>query len=325
MWAKSLHGRRITNLLMCKEEITQTKSYQIMKRVLTIAALSLGMASVASAQYSPEKGDFAVEFGFTPFKAGGETFQLNESMLKARWFFTDKNALRLKIGFGIDNSTNTVDNSYNPDSKKWETTYDETKKTKDKYTNFGIMLGYERHLFTKGRFDVYAGLEAGYLMEKYSGSETIDRTSKSYDGDQVISGSSTYNKNTDFTNTSTDGKKSSLNAFNANIFAGVDLYVWKNLYLGAEVGFNFKTGKSPNQYRSYTEQSQSYNKSGEFTGSKSVEYNGESNITKTTTVTTGTGAKTTTDTNYGPRRSDATTNTSFKLFVEPAVRIGWKF
>ena len=325
MWAKSLHGRRITNLLMCKEEITQTKSYQIMKRVLTIAALSLGMASVASAQYSPEKGDFAVEFGFTPFKAGGETFQLNESMLKARWFISDKNALRLKIGLGIDNTTNTVDNSYNPDSKKWETTYDETKKTKDKYTNFGIMLGYERHLFTKGRFDVYAGLEVGYLMEKSSGSETIDRTSKSYDGDQVISGSQTYSKSTDYTNRSADGKKSSLNAFNANLFAGVDFYVWKNLYLGAEVGFNFKTGKSPNQYYSYTEQSYSYNKSGGLLTSTVTEYDGEANITKRTVVTTGTGATTNTTTNYGTKTSDATTETSFKLFVEPAVRIGWKF
>lgn len=296
-----------------------------MKKVLTIAALCFGMASVASAQYSPEKGDFAVEFGFTPFKAGGETFQLNEGMLKARWFFSNKNALRLKIGLGIDNTTNTVDESYNPEDKKNETVYSESTKTKDKYANFGIMLGYERHLFTKGRFDVYAGLELGYLMEKYSGSETINRSSKSYDAEQVISGSGTYSKSTDYKNMSTNGGNSSLHAFNANIFAGVDFYVWKSLYLGAEVGFNFKTGKSPNRYSSYTEQGYSYNKSGQLMASTVKEYNGETNVTKTTTVTTGSGGTTTTTTNYGPQTSDVETNTSFKLFVEPAIRIGWKF
>ena len=285
-------------------------------------AICLGSFTVANAQYEPEKGDFAVELGFSPFKTDGGTFKLNEGMLKARWFFSDKNALRLKLGLGIDNSTNTVDNSFDPIDKKGATSWDGETKTKDKSTDFSIMLGYERHLFTEGRFDVYAGLEVGYGLTKYSGTETIDRTTKNFDGNGDLDNYTTYNKSTDFTNQSTDGLSTSSNAFSANIFTGVDVYVWKNLYLGAELVLAFKTGKSPNVYSSYDEKRVAYNKSGDVTGTITSTFNGETN-TQVDVVTAG--GTTTTTTTVGPKLSNETTNTSFKLYVEPAIRIGWKF
>ncbi len=293
-----------------------------MKKLLTFAALCFGMFTVANAQYSPEKGDVAVELGFTPFKAGGETFQLNEGMVKARWFFSDKNALRLKLGLGIDNKTNTIDNSYNPIDKTVPYyVSEETKKVKNKTVDFSFLVGYERHLFTKGRFDVYAGIELGYGMNKASGSETTESSTKRYSATSELLGSSKMDKKRDYTNYSPDGT-TSLSYFMGNLFAGVDFYVWKNLYLGAECGFGLKTGKSPNTYYCDDDYSANYDATGVLTSSIKRTFDGETN---TTTTVTSTPSNTSTNTTNGPKTSNETSETSFKLFVEPAVRIGWKF
>jgi hypothetical protein len=293
-----------------------------MKKVLTFAALCFGLFTTANAQYSPEKGDFAVEVGFTPFESGGETFKLNEGMLKARYFLTDKDALRLKIGLGIDNTTNTVTNTSDPFDKTVAYTISEsTKETKDKHTDFSFMLGYERHLFTTGRFDFFAGLELGYGLDKYSGTETIEGSSKSFGSDGKPIGSTTQNDETDYHNKDTKGVTSK-NYFSGNLFAGVDFYVWKNLYLGAECGLNFKTGKSPNTYENYTINRVNYNANGEFASSTVINYDGETNTTVTITKN---GSSESTNTSALPYTSNKTTKTSFNLFVEPAIRIGWRF
>lgn len=90
-----------------------------MKKALFILALSLGVASTANAQYSPEKGDFAAELGFTPFyTTNGSSFQLNEGMVKVRYFLSGKDALRLKLGLGVDSKTTTTTYNNNPDKLK---------------------------------------------------------------------------------------------------------------------------------------------------------------------------------------------------------------
>lgn len=291
------------------------------------------MFTVANAQYSPEKGDIAVELGFTPFKAGGETFQLNEGMVKARWFFSDKNALRLKLGLGIDNKKTSLEESFNPIVYKNETVYKREGNSKDKSTQFSIMLGYERHLFTKGRFDVYAGLELGYIMDKVSGSETYKSSSTSYDGNNTITSTTSSERELDYKNRSVDGTKHSMNSFNANLFAGVDFYVWKNLYLGAELGLNFKTGKSPNSYLSGNEYTQTTNYINvppytTYYTQNTTRRTFDEDMIKTTTTTSSTvpGSGPWDPTySYSPQSINETSETSFKLFVEPAVRIGWKF
>ena len=119
-----------------------------------------------------------------------------------------------------------------------------------------------------------------------------------------------------------DGCTTSLSYFMGNLFAGVDFYVWKNLYLGAECGFGLKTGKSPNTYYCDDDYSANYDATGVLTSSIKRTFDGETN---TTTTVTSTPSNTSTDTTNGPKTSNETSETSFKLFVEPAVRIGWKF
>ena len=298
-----------------------------MKKLLSLAVLSLGMITVANAEeYAPEKGDFAVELGFTPFNtADGSSFKLNDGMLKVRYFLSSKDALRLKIGFGIQNSKDTETYFSEPDeddkANAWSIV-DRTITEKNKNTNFSFMVGYERHLFTKGRFDVYAGLELGYGIQKFSGTETEVSTTKQYNGKTYL-GYVDYDDVTTYTNQGTPGNGGvSLNYFSGNLFAGVDFYVWKNLYLGAELGLNFKTGKSPNTYRDYTGNAISYNAAGTVTDYVKTNFDGESNTTVTTTKI---GDNVTTTTTHGPVRTNVTRTTSVGLYVEPAIRIGWRF
>ena len=313
-----------------------------MKKVLTLVAICLGSFSVANAQYEPEKGDFAVEIGFSPFKTDGGTFKLYEDgdnngltgMLKARWFFSDKNALRLKLGLDTGKST-TTDTEYNTPVKIDGTsayyTSDIKNETTNKNTGFSFMLGYERHLFTEGRFDVYAGLELGYELRKYSGKETEYDYTEYRDKDGVLTGHDVWENTYNYTDQDTYGNKS-MNYFRGNLFAGVDVYVWKNLYLGAELGLAFKTGKSfTNAYRSYDENYTEYDAKGVVTGYTYTSFDGSTGL-KTQKTLTGGVEKTenlTTDGSPVPNRtiksSSEQTNTSFKFFVEPAIRIGWKF
>jgi hypothetical protein len=319
----------------------------IMKKLFVFATLCFGMFTVANAQedYAPDKGDFAVELGFSPFYShNGGTFSLDDdAQLKLRWFFSDKNALRLKIGFGFDNTTRKSTESFDPTIKK-TTGYDifeNTTETKSKNTNFSFMLGYERHLFTQGRFDVYAGLELGYGLTKYSGSETYEGRTDSYDKDGKLQGYSITINEKDYTDCNPGGAASS-NVFKGNLFAGVDVYVWKNLYLGAELGLGFNTGKNRvNTYYSFDNNTTNYDEKGAVVSYEKFNYDGEAN---TTTIETYDGSKTETFTINGEKstttlaptssitptgintkRTNETTNTGFKLYVEPAIRIGWKF
>lgn len=316
---------------------------KIMKKLFTMMAICLGAFTAANAQYTPEKGDFAVEFGFTPFNTrNGESFKLNEKMLKARWFISDKDALRLKLGLDINNRKDTYTDSYHPVNTKDETVYDQTTEVKTKTTSFSIMLGYERHLFTKGRFDVYAGLELGYLMNKQSGSWSEEYEATSYNSQNERSAYTKYDMSVDFSNAVDNGTAYAAgtgltyayspsvaqNNFVANLFAGVDFYVYKQLYLGAEFGLKFRTGKTPNAYAS----GEINATSNAYTASTIVstiyketfdEDAGVSSVYQTVDgkVTTGMDG----EPKYGNKVSNETKETVFKFFVEPAIRIGWTF
>lgn len=182
------------------------------------------------------------------------------------------------------------------------------------------MLGYERHLFTKGRFDVYAGLELGYLMDSRSGSKFKTGTNKVYDNDGDIVTTTETDYKEYYFNKDANGNYST-NFFAANLFAGVDVYVWKNLYLGAECGFSFKTGTSAIGYSNYTDISKTFDKHNKFISSTTKDYNGSTGITYTTTI----GNATPVPPKHDVINTSADTQTTFNFFVEPAIRIGWRF
>ena len=290
--------------------------------------LGLGLTSVANAQYEPKKGDIATEIGFTPFNTKtGESFKLNEGMFKVRYFLTDKDALRLKLGVKIDNSSTTTTDGENPVDLTNAYVRNSTTEINKKYTEFSFMLGYERHLAVSGRFDVYVGAEFGYKINKYSGNLTYNKSETQYDGDKKLVSTTQKSltaESTDcqITGSSLDTENQSYNAFVGGIFAGADFYVYKKLYLGVELGISFESGKSPNSYYDYNSSERTWNSEGKEISSKYVNYSGETG-TKTTTTTQGNTTTSVTVNNEVVQRE--TTTTKLNFYVEPAIRLGWRF
>ncbi len=287
-----------------------------------IMALGLGMVSVANAQYTPKKGDVAVEVGFTPFESSGETFKLNEGMLKMRYFLSDKDAIRVKLNLGIDNSSSTTSKVVDPADKSYAYDIESTStESNANHTDFSFALGYERHLQNTGRFDVYVGGELGYGLSNYSGEYLYDNVTTSYDAAGKLQSTATYNSETIYNNYD-GGSNHSSHYFTASIFTGVDYYIYKGLYVGAELGINFKSGKSPNYYEEENSVYVSRNATGQETYRSVKTYSEETGVTIETTTSNGT---TTTNETHAGTKDNETTTTKLKFYIEPAIRLGWTF
>ena len=124
---------------------------------------------------------------------------------------------------------------------------------------------------------------------------------------------------TDSKMTPGDNPKYNKNSLFANLFTGVDFYVYKGLYIGTELGISFKTGKEKNGY--YTEVKGSKSIQGANTTVDWVEnYSSETgirnhmnNLTKTV------------ETTVNAVNDHSASSTKLKIYVEPAIRIGWLF
>lgn len=292
-----------------------------MKKLLVLLAVCAGVTT-ATAQELPEKGSIVTEIGFTPFKSSGETFKLNDAMLKFRYFVTDKDVVRLKLGVGIDN--NTTDNAtftHPQDLSGYNVqVVDNSKKTTNKKSDIQIMLGYERHFAPTGRFDVYAGAEIGFEWNNRSGSVEENGLTTGYSNsklDYTVQSA----RNTDYTDMTPDGELSS-HAFKGGVFAGLDFYIYKGLYIGTELGISFTSGKSPNGYYSYNYSSVETNSSGVVTYERNVSYSGDTGLTTTNTTINN---NTTTTISAQQASTTERSATKLKLYVEPAIRLGWKF
>ena len=292
-----------------------------MKKLLVLLAVCAGVTT-ATAQELPKKGSIVTEIGFTPFKSSGETFKLNDAMLKFRYFVTDKDVVRLKLGVGIDN--NTTDNAtftHPQDLSGYNVeVVDNSTKTTNKKSDIQIMLGYERHFAPTGRFDVYAGVEIGFEWNNRSGSVEENGLTTGYSNsklDYTVQSA----KNTDYTDMTPDGEFSS-HAFKGGVFAGLDFYIYKGLYIGTELGISFTSGKSPNGYSSYNYSSVTTNSSGVVTYALNESYSGDTGLTTTNTTINN---NTTTTISAQQASTTERSATKLKLYVEPAIRLGWKF
>ena len=292
-----------------------------MKKLLVLLAVCAGVTT-ATAQELPKKGSIVTEIGFTPFKSSGETFKLNDAMLKFRYFVTDKDVVRLKLGVGIDN--NTTDNAtftHPQDLSGYNVqVVDNSTKTTNKKSDIQIMLGYERHFAPTGRFDVYAGAEIGFEWNNRSGSVETNGLTTGYSNSKLDYTEQSA-RNTDYTDMTPDGELSS-HAFKGGVFAGLDFYIYKGLYIGTELGISFTSGKSPNGYSSYNYSSVETNSSGVVTYERNESYSGDTGLTTTNTTINN---NTTTTISAQQASTTERSATKLKLYVEPAIRLGWKF
>lgn len=294
-----------------------------MKKFIFTSVLALtGMVAAAQSDYQLPDGLLAIELQANPFSNDFNTFKMGE--LKARLFLDNKSVVRIGVGIGIDSdkdeSSNTYDNrSQDPDNYTIET---ESKSVKTNQFMLKLSAGYEYHFANAGRLDFYAGAEAGYEANFYSGTSNTSynkSTVRTYGPAESEMQTTTYT-NLDYKKrTPGDNPKYNEHSIFANLFTGVDFYVYKGLYIGTELGLSFKSGKEKNGY--YTEVKGSKTVQGANTTIDWVEnYSSETGIRNHMDYL----SKEVTST-VNPVTDHSGSTTKLKIYVEPAIRIGWLF
>lgn len=269
-----------------------------MKRLVFILFATLLMAGNTFAQNKPAKGSWSTEVQINPFDQDGETFSLDG--LKVRYFLSDKDAIRLKVGFSTTNSKYTDKDS----QEESNYTYSFDDQYKYKFGSFNIDFGYERHFNLGKRLDAYLGGSLGF--GKNFASTKIEEFSKgiSDNGNYVTEKSNTADlKNGAITGTDENGDinedniKRAKSNINAAIFAGLEFYIYKGLYIGTELGIGCQSSKT-----------------------LKMEYDGTT-ITKTTTN----GQTDVHEESFDKETTDSHRVTNFKTYIEPRLRIGITF
>lgn len=193
-----------------------------MMAVMAVAALS------ANAQYAPEKGDFSTAIKFNPFHSSGKTFEaVDDYAVMGRYMITDKDAVRATLGFGYKNEKNEEADVVDPNK---------TVELNGSATTFSFKVGYERHFAANDRIDLYAGAQVGFS------------TTSSNEESQVYYMDNNNNKVPLIVETKNGTaennvvKPTSPNTFSFGVFTGINFYVYKKLFVGAEIGFNYGHG-----------------------------------------------------------------------------------
>ena len=293
-----------------------------MKKIFLLAAVVVSnitaMAQSGDNDYLPD-GIVAVEWKFNPFDY--ESKPKNMAQLTARMFLDTKNAVRFTVGVGYsrdkDEDIKTKD-SRQIDSKNYDLEEYNTTSTNNE-TTLKLGLGYEYHFASAGRLDLYAGAEAGYLGRFYSAKK---ETNGSATNVQTTGSTTTTTNSTDFDNleykkSNADRTKFNENGLYATLFTGIDFYVYKKLYIGAELGVTFNTAKKING--TYTEQK-----------GKVITTNGIQSANWNESYSSETGIRLYVDnlSKTYSRTADLVSETkgnTLKVYIEPAIRIGWMF
>ena len=231
-----------------------------MKKILTIVSTILASAFASNAQepFAPEKGDFSVEIQLNAFSKDKPDFK--PDALQGRYFLTSKDALRFGIGFGIDSK------------KENQNTDNDDLWTKTMNSNFSIDFGYEKHFFNYKRVDLYAGAALGFKLNRIRETQNLGNDRK----------------------TVTSNAGDSYNEFVAKAFTGIDFYVYKGLYVGAEFGLKIGAKHFPGQV-----------------------VKGGLHVNDWQSGTW--------DNNYEVSKSPSSSAFVLATYTEPSLRLGWRF
>ncbi len=277
-----------------------------MKKLLFVVGLALTSLTVSAQEQEVglPAGLFTLEWKFNPFDY--ESKPVKVAQLNGRLFLNDNQAVRMGVGVGFDRDTD--ENSANG-TEGTSPVLSSTKTTNDALT-LRFSLGYEYHFANTGRLDFYGGLEGGYLGRFFSATKEYSTTQTQIETTSSI----TFNDyvNTEYNKRSSDGDKLNENGIFASIFTGIDYYIYKKLYIGAELGVTFNTGKRKNgNYTEVTGHRESIN--GSIVDERVKKYSSETGITTNYDGTTTQGPVT------------ETKGTYTKVYIEPSIRIGWMF
>ena len=182
------------------------------KSLLLIVFISCSLWTFAQDVLMPQKGSFSLEVGFNPFSNNFETFKFDGAKLNGRYFIGDKDALRLGVGFGFNSVNDRIEDE------------DHYEKFSYHATRFAVDLGYEHHWATSKRVDLYVAAIAGYEMKC---NKEINKYIFYPEVTSEVNSVTIKNGNID---------NPSYDKFYVTLGTGINFYIVKGLYLGAELG-----------------------------------------------------------------------------------------
>ena len=229
-----------------------------MKKLFLTLSVLFAFASLVNAQFKPTSG-FSAEVNFRPLSAN--PIQIND--LRGRMFLNEKMAIRLGLSVNSLSTTTNVAGA---------ALTDPIEVTVNKCFVFGLTPGFELHLGDFEKLSPYVGAEFGIGMK--SASTTITNVGNVQSNKVVCEGIWGDLTNPAYTQVG------------FNLLTGVDYYIYKGLFMGAEVGFGFTS-----------------------TSFKEV------NVSTTVAAT----SVTTTQTTPGAKASN------FGVNFNSAIRLGWSF
>ena len=187
-----------------------------MKKLAIMLGAVLMTGSLMAQKPSSDDSNYSLEGMINYDAANG--FSWNAPNLRMRYFINDNIAARVTIGLGMDN---TSGNYYEGDPGTGVGTVDESS------TSWSIGLGGEYHLSGTDKLSPYfsAGVMFGGMSNSIVGTD-VDEIFDPLDDALYESGSS-------------HESSASASMFGLGLGAGMDYYVFDNVYLGVELGFSW--------------------------------------------------------------------------------------
>lgn len=249
----------------------------IMLVLISAVNATIAQDTLTIEDIKPDKGNFCFDFSFLPFS---DDKLIQFTGLRGKYFIGPNLALRGTFNF------DRVNNSY--DEVKEKTINDVDTNLVNTYNmNFDIWnfkLGIERRLKANGSLAAYFGIDFGYgkktsdyssLKEEYSYSEEL------FYAVTTIVENGWHGENWEFGDIGGTRNRwyyvdqRAFNLFKVNVFAGLDVYVFRHLYLGFEVGLLleymqyidamvWENGELQRKYFGYTDANTSLNFTNSF-------------------------------------------------------------
>jgi hypothetical protein len=269
------------------------------------------------APYKLEKGSITTELNFSPFSINvnydDESFTTGAftmPALRLRYALSNKLALRANIGldYGHNKIKENLDDTYDEYWQRWVTTGDYINKRN--YTNFSFAPGIEYHFGKWERLSFYVGGELLFGFKITHNNVDLNSKTSVYNMDymgephlmqEMTTVSTLQTKNCTYTygpwgaHYTRTGKM----FFGINALTGFDVYVYKGLYLGAELGLGY---------------------------TYSLALKGTVKGEETTTTWNAHSDETNTNTSeIDELFNDKITDGRFNFKCNPMIRLGWRF
>lgn len=282
-----------------------------MKKVFFFAVAMAMFSGMAQTQFKPEKGNFTTELQFRPFSfvingydESIKTSPFSIDGFSFRGFVNEKFAIRanIKLDYGVGKTSDDVDRKDND--------YHSTHTMGTTYLRrgmfaIGIAPGFEYHFGKSDRLSIYTGVDLFFGITKYNYEQDDDLTvtiTDPYYGHEIVTrtqlemSSNSAWPYLDYQNSVSLNERSHF-TFGASAFLGIDFYIYKGLYVGAELGLSY-------QHYAYMK----------------AKVNG-----KRTTTTTDTYGTTEDILWIDYKTTNKSSFDKLNFVCEPAIRLGWKF